>query len=226
MAHTVQFEGWDRVRQLINEQQAKDLIDLLFRGEDGNFVLHGHLPDGISRKKSEGLAGRHLVEMDGTHRIHLVPENIRSRCAKEDTIGGNRKIKDPQLGAGLVLAHELQHANQSLIHKGNSSFWGRKAFQRYYSRACEREARGFADDNYALVAGTLGLQLPRGGLKVDHTEAELEDIWCCLSECDEVSLRDIVEELRESGLNNPENVRRTRERLDSAGVRVLSGSFM
>lgn len=219
----VTFEGWERMRSLVTEEQAKALVDILFKGEDQRFTLHGHLPENVSRAKSKGLGGQHRVELDGSHCIHVVPENIRSRCGKNGVVGGNRRVSDPRLGAGLVLAHELQHANQTLVHKPGSQFYG-KPFQPYLAQAAEREARAAADDNYSLVAATLGIELPRELPPTDTTEADLEDFVDCFSDLAEVHVKDLVEELRGWGMNNPENIRKARTMLNEVGVLVTSGS--
>lgn len=222
MAHRVQFEEWAEARRLISEEEVRALVDLLFRGEDASFTLHGCLPPGTSRAHRSGLGGRHTLEMDGVHTIHLVPENVRRRASRGGPIGGNRRIGDPRLAMGLVLAHELQHANQTLIKHGDG-FYG-KPFQTYQGRAAEREARQFADDNLDVVAGVLKIELPREGFVADATEADLDDLAECFCDLDSVHVRDIADELRADGMNNPENVRKVRERLEAMGVSIQSGS--
>lgn len=218
MPHVVTFE--DDWTGLLTQEQARALIDILYRGEDGHFIMQGCVPPTTPVKQRESIGGLCSKMIDGKYRIFVVDKNIRRRAAKTGVIGGNRRISDPKLAAGLVLAHEVQHANQSLLHRGSSSFYG-KPFQRYAAHACEREARGFADDNYGLVAGTLGISIPA----TDPTDADLDDLVDCFAELDEMHLRDLVDELRNWGLNNPEYVRRCREKLNDIGVNITSGSM-
>lgn len=222
MPHAVTFEEWRDASSLLTEEQVRALIDLLYRGEDDRFVIYGCLPEGIRGPRRDSLGGMHQKLLDGRHCIHLVPKNIRSRASRGGAIGGNRKVSDPKLAIGLVLAHELQHANQTLNHKPGSSFYG-KPFQRYAAHACEREARQYADDNLGLVAGVLGISLPNGGFQTDNA-TELVDVIDCFLDLDEMPVADLILELKECGINNPENVRRCREKLQEYGVRVLSGS--
>jgi len=224
VSHRVRFEGWAPIKDLMTEEQATALIDLLYRGENAEFILHGHLPEGMSLLRSKGLRGRHCLEF-GLNRIHLVPQNILKYCRESRPVGGNRRCDDPRLGAGLVLAHELQHANQHLLHRQGEMFWGRKPFTKYLSWPHEREARQFADDNRSIVAATLGVELPKEMPELADVEATLEDIVTCFGELEEISIVDLREELRDAGLNNPVNIQRARERLLAAGVRVLSGSI-
>lgn len=222
MANEVTFEEFADLSSLLSEEQVRALIDILFRGEDARFLIRGCLPQGTRGARVTGLGGMHQRGLDGVHTIHVVPKNIRSRAIRGGAIGGNRKVSDPKLAAGLVLAHELQHANQTMNHKPGSSFYG-KPFQRYAAHACEREARQFADDNLSTVAGVLGISVPHGGYQQDDT-MELVDLVDCFLELDEIPLKDLIHELRECGMNNPENVRRCREKLQEYGVNVLSGS--
>lgn len=219
MANTVRVWNYNPNRGLISEQEIRDLVDVLFRG-DRSFHIHGVMHESRAKPRPNGrkTLGLHMFDvMTGEHDIYLDPSGIIETFEQGRPTGGNRIAPTPEMAMGMVLAHELQHANQTIVHSSHpAAFYGHKR-SRYRTRACEREARMFADDSVPLIAGVLGVEILKEQL-VEVPPDELEFIADCLAETDEIVTADIVEELRHSGLNNAVNVSRIKVLLEDRGV--------
>jgi len=218
MANSISFFDWNSNDFLLSKQEVIDIIDVLFRGEE-TFHIYGKMTRERQNRPTLGLHVSHALS-PGLHEIYLAPEKIHGVCAFNRPTGGNRVAPHLKLAEAMVLAHEIQHANQSLNfdHTKQKSFYGDK--KRYRTRPCEMEARSFADDSVQQLAAILKIPLAHEEIKT-VPRSEIDLIVECLSEADEVSIRDIVEELRSSGLNNAVNVKSVSARLSEAGTKVV-----
>ena len=211
MGNTVRFLDWNIREVGLTRQEAGDLVDVLFRFDGSNFTLCGKMRPG-----ENGPRGLHVYnDLGREHLIYLDPGAIESSFRAGIPVGGNRPASSYKMAVAKVLAHELQHANQHRLHAvGHSSFYG-SSRSRYRTRACEREAREFADENVDVIARVLGVE-PEKGKEARHSVPvdELEQVVENLRGVDDVTTADIVEELRLSGLNNAVNVGRVRAALE------------
>lgn len=221
MANHILLDNYMAQHGRLLSGQVKDLIDVLFRGDDRTVRIHSYMHESRLRKPTLGL---HMYSpFFREHDIYLAPEKIKSCFEEGRSPAGNKKAPDLKIAVGMVLAHELMHANQAIIHTGHpESFYGKKR-SRYRMRPCEREARAFADESIPVIAGVLGIELKKEQL-VDVPEDEVQLVAECLAETDEVSIQDIVEELRQSGLNNIVNLQKVKTLLESWDVSVCSSS--
>ena len=220
MGNDVKFYDFDESSVGLTRGQVRDIVDVLARFE-GKFVLHGYM-----RSDYRGYLGLHVSDMMTTlHEIYLDGAETRKVHAAGRSTGGERVAPDPQLAVAMVLAHELQHANQHHVHvtggKGSKSFFGKKR-SRYRTRACEREARMFADESLDALARILGREPKETVLTKQDDPAELVQIARSFLGAEDVGPADIAQELRASGLNNPANVARVRELIDWEAERFTS----
>lgn len=203
MNNDILFVEFDRCP--ISRQEAQDIVDSLFRSSR-RFTLYGRMKKG-KEAKTRGL---HIRSIDGVHEIYLNPKLIEECVKGKVACGGNLVSPNVRLAFGMVLAHELQHANQTITHaEGERAFVGGK----YSARACEREAREFADTNVQIIAGILGVNLKKEQVVQAAPTGELDDVIDSFRGVDDVSVQDIVEELRQSGLNTATNVLKVRKEL-------------
>jgi hypothetical protein len=216
MANTVNLDDYEPHVGLLSKTQVKDLVDVLFRG-DRTFHIHTQMHES---RRSRPTLGLHMYSpFFDQHDIYLAPRKIRECFEAGRSAAGNRAAPDLRIAMGMVLAHELQHANQSIVHSTHpDSFYGKKR-SRYRMRPCEREARQFADDSIPIIAGVLGIELKKEYL-IEVPSDELNEVAECLAEADEITVPDIVEELRQSGLNNIVNIQKVRALLEGWDVRV------
>ncbi|MFA5750440.1 MAG: hypothetical protein WC895_04455 [Candidatus Shapirobacteria bacterium] len=217
MAHSIKLVNTDKLEKHLSKQEICDLVDVLYRWRDSAFViLETNTPH------IKGSRGVHMYDpITKAHTIQLCYENIIKSLNRGHSIGGNKKAKDAKIAIAFVIAHELQHANQDEMHRPNEIFYTKK---KYSKRACEQEARLFVDNNENVILNVLGYDSnvrERSNVvdKVD-TLNELQTIAECFIECLEVDVKDIVEELRSSGLNNSKNVTYVRKMLEESGVIV------
>ena len=216
MTGRVLFENW-RPDAIITMDNARDLVDLFYMF-DADVIVHGCMPDKRERGSTRGL---HVWTLDG-HDIFLSWKNIRSAFNEGKPIGGNIFVPNIKVCAGMTLAHEITHANQHHKHSEESkSFWKRRS--RYMTRPSEMEARTFADNNIDIIASVVGVSLPgRDRGHVVNGDGELQDIIEALSDVHEISIHDVVDELRRSGVNNPINVGKVVDSLRLLGVEVYT----
>lgn len=221
MAHNIKFvdfQGFD----LLNTLQVKDIIEMFYRGSDINFVICAHNLDGNT------MGNASYDGFTKTHTIKLCQRNIKKFFEKQGQAGGDLKAPDIRTAAASVLVHELQHCNQNLIHKDNGIFWGKLGgitkdgkprMKRYRGRACEREARAYADEklNELCVYFNLPPVARRAENRVEDHE-ELDAVIDLLAEIDHPTMDDIKDELRASGLLRPNNVMIVKKELTEMGV--------
>jgi len=215
MANRIVFSEFNERLVGLTKTEVKDLVDVLYRTGDGNFVIHGHMRAG-EKPAIRGLCvGDNLF---GSVEIYIAPERIVKSYHEGRPVGGNRPALSQKMAVAAVLAHELQHANQYRVHNStHSSFFGKKR-SKYRARASEREARNFADENVEVIARVLGVELPKkkcAAVQIDNVEMIAK--W--LADVGDVEVVDIVEELRSIGMNNAANVAKVKELL------ILSGAF-
>jgi hypothetical protein len=83
----------------------------------------------------------------------------------------------------------------------------------------------FVDENLETIAAFLGITLPsrrvRAATDERDYELELTSLAEDLSEFESLSVRDLVEELREVDLNNPVNLGNLRKMLQHRGVQIV-----
>lgn len=191
------------------------MVDIFYRG-DGSITISGTMRKG-EKKTYLGLCV--YSSFFGTTEIYIDSKKIREVQMEGRRTGGNRVSPSPRIAIGMVLAHELQHANQHLIHdSSHSSFFG-KDRSRYLTRSSEMEARQFADDNVRIISEILNEKL-KNEIRNNPSVDEIKQVAESLAECDSVSVGDIVEELRLSGLNNAVNVSKVKELLADMGVQL------
>lgn len=213
IGHTVFFENFSGLRPYLDEAQTKDFIDMMFRGNITRFTVDGGLKEGRIR-------GRHSL-VGSRHHIELSPSNIIRDFEKGLPIGGNLKPVNRQMAIFMTFAHELQHANQTLLHSTNEGFFRKPGYRR---RPCEVDARLFVDDQMQVIASFLGIaeSVRRGPTIQARSNQDLELVSLAedLGEFEQLSVKDILEELRGAGLANPVNVGRIRQMLMKRGVEI------
>jgi len=210
---------------LMSEDAVCDFIDMFFNYNENGETWY-------IKVESGDFNGQHQYNPNTKeHTITFNENKIKKRYAKGLRIyGGNLKLDDisVSMAAALVLAHELQHANQSKLHRGNELFYGnlggydvkgKPRMKHYKGRACERDAREFVDGHLNEIFAYFNLPAPRRNkvYVADDTD-ELIEVANLLLECEEVSMDDVRDELRFSRILNPKNVQRMLEILRSHGV--------
>lgn len=216
----ISFQEWD-YRCLLTHQEVKDLAEIFFRFDD-NIIFHGKMKEGVKDKKS--VRGLHSYT-GGSHHIYFAWDLIKLSHKTKRAIGGNVAVANLRVLCGMVLAHEVQHANQHHVHEEkHKSFWKRHG--RYATRPSEREARNFADNNIDVIAGVLGVSLVgRDRSKTIVADQEIIDVAESFVGAEKVAVRDIVDELRLSKMNNPINVEKVRDILEEMGVEVYCSAL-
>lgn len=214
MASNILFTNWDEQRCYLLRENVRDLADLFIRFDNKTIYFHGYMREDRLKNKKKMTLGLHSYDpLFDRHDIYIDPQKIEFCFGSKMRTGGNRIAPDIHIAVGMVLAHEMQHANQYIHHNGQLSFFGKKK-SKYKTRPCEREARSFADENVQVIANVLGISISKEKL-IDVPQDELSLIADCLSESDEVTVTDIVDELRQSGLNNAVNVMKVKSLLQN-----------
>lgn len=209
MAHKIVFHDFQDFT-LLTQAQVRDMIEMFYRGGDTNFVIVAANPS-----KSSQLANAAYEAFSNTHTITISEKRIRKHCT-DGYAGGDLPAPDIKTAAASILVHELQHANQNLLHKGNGLFYGnlggtnakgQPRMKHYRGRACEREARAYADEKMNEICAYFG-HPPVARRAENRTEdhAELDAVIDLLAEIDNPTMNDIKDELRASGLLRPNNV--------------------
>jgi hypothetical protein len=209
MAHTIKFVDF-HLFDLLTTTQVKDIIEMFYRGGDVNFIISACNLNGntMGNASYEGFSK--------THTIALCKKNIVKFFKSQGQAGGDIKAPDIKTAAASVLVHELAHCNQNLLHKDNGIFWGKLGgyqidgkprMKRYRGRACEREARSYADEKMNEICAYFGLP-PAARRAEDRAEdhEELDAVIDLLAEIENPTMDDIKTELRASGLLRPNNV--------------------
>lgn len=209
----VEFQSYSQADTGLSKTNVVDLIDSLYRG-DSRFIFYGVMR---SDRRSKPTLGLHVYsEMcPNVHEIYIAPDKIRNAFSTNRPTGGNKVAYDARVAVGMVIAHEVQHANQTHLHVGShKNFYGKER-SRYRTRPCEMEARQFADDNIGVISGILGFEIPKTFVPTQPNFDELELVAECLAESDIITVPDIVSELKLSGMNNAVNVMNVKRILES-----------
>jgi hypothetical protein len=215
MGHTIDFSQYDSVNGILKDKEISDIIELFFRWGDAKFRI-------ITNEKERKFMGSHRMGWDGVHEIMICNKKIKIEFASKKRTGGNLVAPTVQCAAAMVLVHELQHANQTKLHKQNERFY---TSRKYWDRACEREAREHVDNNMAEICAYF--QAPwQGGrtptmVSPKETIGEAQAVAELLLECSEVTMDDVRDELRASKILNPANVRLVIDFLKKNGVDII-----
>lgn len=139
----------DPTRQ-IDQDSLQDFIDLLYGGRPSLFTIH--VVPSLQVGKS-GVRGQHYVK-DGIHNIDIFCAGIQQSMSARQPVGGNTTVaSDLRHGVYLVLAHELRHGYQALIH-------GRGMVEiikgKYLGRPAEIDARRHVDEHADAILAFLG----------------------------------------------------------------------
>jgi hypothetical protein len=223
--HELKFTNWDRVHKLVSEEATADFVEMFYRWPACNFEFvafqsaHEWKNFFSEKKTNYKLVGEHRYYGFGGHRISLIVDNLEKYFAKGSPLGGNVCSPSLQVSAAMVLAHELQHANQVKMHAASSAFYDD---HKYIDRACEREARNFADEKFGEICVYYGIETPlkKQVIRPTDEQSELEAIKDLLLECHSVTMDDVKDELRASKLLNPKNVKNIISDLRLAGVKI------
>lgn len=214
MPHRITFHRVEGAPAHLSEQEMRDLVDVLYRWDDSSFVITLDRKDGTRR-------GQHSWNpMTRNHAISLFHTNIAEAIRLRQRLGGNMSADDPKLGAAMVLAHELQHANQSQTHSTNEQFYRKKE---YNKRPAEREARAFVDDNIETIAAIIGHPLASAPLSPPAMDPDADPAKLVADDIggpSEVSLGQVREALRELDACNPLSIGRTVGMLREMGTAV------
>lgn len=213
MGHRITLVDWDDLDSTISGQEVRDLVQLLYAGADTNFEI-------ISCQMKRFRGQHQYFGLYRVHRIQIDRRNIQSAVERKIHCGGNSIAPNLRMGVGMVLAHELQHANQFLRHKWNEIFFTKK---KYISRPSEMEARQFVDNNLDVIAGVLGFRLEHRQTRtptLGGTKDRLIKLADDLEGSQTLTVKDLVEELRSSRMNNPKNVERLSNILIERGVKI------
>lgn len=225
MAHRITFDtSYSRMQTLLSKDEVRDIIDMFYRFGDSNFFVTCD-----ASKKKRGLRGSHSYNgLTRTHTIFLSRDEIQKGVDEKMRMGGNTNAPSYKMGAVMVLVHELQHANQAIIHGSGSSMHRRVPFQTYLSRPCERDARAYVDSNLDQIAAFCQVEVDHKlrakvvDLDDEKIEDELEDLADALEDTIEIHVRDLNEELRLSGMNNSKNIQALIQMLKERGVQVIT----
>ena len=210
MAHSIRFSNFEDF--LLTQDEAQDLVDMFYRWEDARFFIH------VDNKQLH-YRGMHTRTPDGLHTIMLCKRNIVRDFRKGTTMGGNMKAPALRAAAGMVLVHELQHANQTKLHRAEEGFY---RDHKYWNRACERDARQFVDEHMNEICAYFGVEAP-ARRKVSASipgDEEAQAVIGLLSECSAVTMDDVRDELRASKILTPENVARVVQSLREQGIDI------
>jgi hypothetical protein len=207
MDHSIHFKDFGRF--ILDEHEVQDFIEMFYRWGPAKFTVQ-------TDEKEKVFRGQCHTDMGGHHLITVVRKNIERDFHYKQRIGGNFVAPTLKVAAGAVLAHELQHANQSKLHKFTEGFF---QSHRYWNRACERDARQFADEHLAEICAYFGVDAPvrRKGQTIADASQEALSVAGLLSECSQVTMEDIRDELRASKALTPSNVAIVIESLQAQG---------
>jgi hypothetical protein len=221
MAHSIvfkDFQGFD----LLLTTQVRELIEMFYRGGDTKFVIY------CDEKEPKNLGHASFDAFARTFTVMLCRKNIVKWFESMGLSGGDLKAPDVRVAAASVLVHELKHCDQMTLHKGNGIFWGqlggstadgRPRMKRYRGRACEREARAYADEKLNEICAYFGLPpVARRPENRAEDHEELDAVIDLLAEIDNPSMDDIKDELRASGLLRPNNVMIVRKELSELSL--------
>ncbi len=193
----IRFGKWNEQQVGLSQQLARDFVELFYRGSSPVTL---HAQQSPARDKYRGLC-MYNADLE-TIDIFLDPEQIRRDFGMNIPCGGTKRLSDFRAAVASVLAHESQHANQYAVHSSRSTTFFGTQRSKYENRACERDARMFADDSFELIHDVL--QIPLAKKREERPVTPLEPIAIELAAMDEEPTNDdLKEELRSVGMNNP-----------------------
>ena len=217
MAPTVSFLDYDEnFSDVFTRDDVRDIIELFYR-YDGNFRIVGSIKQKKGKKRK--MAGEHVFDpLMNEHVVSLSREVIEMTLKWKLRLGGNGVPENMKMAVAMVLTHEIQHANQTRTHDADEKFYKTRV---YNKRPCERDARSFVDKNMSILSEFIGCK-KQGLERNKHLRAaeEVPDIISLFDGFDRVSIHDIKEELRISGIDNPKNVERVVKDLKEKGVDI------
>jgi hypothetical protein len=226
MAHSYKFEGMEDFA--LSESEIKDIVEMFYRWEDSKFVFD---QDKMAKRT---YRGQHVCMWDGTHKISFSMKNIEKDFKNKQRIACNMPAPTLKVAAAMVLAHELQHANQEKLHKGEMGFYGRMQgttkngnprMKQYWGRACEREARAFVEEHLNEICAYFAapFQMRRKAATIGDNGSENREVSAVaalLKECPQVTMDDVRDELRASKILTPANVQAVLGILRKAKVNI------
>lgn len=212
MAHSLIFNGFHDF--ILSEDEIEDIVEMFYRWDDATFVFERD-------EQEKKFRGQHQSGFAGRHFITLSKKNIIRDFTAGKPIGSNYIAPTLKIAAAMVIAHELQHANQDKFHKGEKGFYGhkngttptgRERKQQYWNRACEREARSFVEEHMTEICAYFAVPYQNGrivGGVVAKADANREALAVAelLREGSTITMDDIKEELRISKILTPTNVK-------------------
>lgn len=195
MRHSITFDAsFDSAfGGFVSRAEVRDAIELFFEGPVSVFVIKGS-------SANDRVRGLCLSHGKSFHTITLFSKTIKEHVRTGLTMGGNKPHVNPKVGALSVLVHELRHAMQASLQDYGSSFWN----GRYFTRTAEVDARRWADMHEDAIMGMVEGKLSCTEEPMFNTS--IQDIIDVLSMADEVSMDDVVEELKREGLHNSVNL--------------------
>ena len=213
MAHSINYIT--RTVSVLDRYEVEDLIELLYRWGDSKFNIIFEQKD-----KKSGVRGRAVWHsFENIHEVTLFVDTITKHFHEGKRLGGNQPAKTLKAAFAMVLAHELQHCNQKILHKNvDSAFY---TGHRYINLACEREARGFVDERLNEIHAYFGIENQSRSVNISQNDdEELSRVIDLLGECEFITTTDINDELRASKIMNPNNFMTIKNALVERGIEI------
>lgn len=214
MTHVITFYNFHVLEEYISKEEITDIIDLFYKWRDSKFSI-------VCLDERSNLRGLYMYkEFEKMHVITLNLFSIQNSILKKMRVGGNFPSTSVRIGIAMVLVHEIQHANQGGVHKRNEHFY---THENYETRPCEQEARYTVDSNMRSILSILNeddfcyLPIYKNEIVVKDS---VEDVARIFKSFAQVSIFDIIEELRLSGLNCPKNVLKIRSLLEKDDIMI------
>lgn len=186
---------------IISEDEVVDIVDLFFDGDDAEFVITGE----INKKGIRGL----FRKLGHINEISIDRSEIESSFKRNLRMGGNKSHSSLKKAICSVLAHEIQHANQSLTRSNQKWFWE----GRYFSRPCEKDARRAADANSSVIDAMIDDIITAKQPNDSKREDDLNDLIELLSFSENITIDEVKEVLREEKLFNSVNLKKVIQKL-------------
>lgn len=203
---------------IVSEHEMQDLVSAFYRYDQHVRISIGRKPSDPRDRKKKTM-GLHF--WTGTHHsIDIFVDNIRDSFKGGTRAGGNYPPPSFKMAVGMVLVHELTHANQAHTHSRDERFYNARV---YKSRPCEREARATVDGNMRIISEILSEPFVQSNVLIERPpeDQEILDIVDSFSLLDEVKLDDIKDELRSSRILTPSNVLKISDMLRSLEVQIV-----
>jgi len=213
MGHTITFHN-PGAFQILSTDEITDLINFFYRWKDTKFRV-------VCDDNSRTRRGAHLyMHPERMHQITLSAHAMSIGFHSGLRMGGNGPAPSLRMGAAMVVAHELQHANQAGQHLANERFYTHRD---YNTRPCEREARSFVDSHMRELMTMVAPELLQVHIPVTAMCADQDgigEVVGLFEGLSEVTVTDIRTELRLSGMNTVKNFEMVRDQLVGLGIRI------